>query len=175
MHSVWPVHIGSDFLESDLEKKKRKWLGVHVKIKIVHTLWPTNSISAYLSPKDMSPKKQYLTVIWGPLNMCLLKNVCVNQNFGHNWFRQLCLLKVFWDLECALHALRRSMDGLVWFWVSLGQNSCENLWFGYTRRTKTKAWKSTFPELWIGVAAVGSYYPINHGVQEAFFYENRHD
>ena len=71
----------------------RRWLGIYVKIKIVYTLWPTNSTSEYLSPKDMSPKKQYLTVIWGPLNMCLLKNVFVNQNFGHNWLKQLLFTK----------------------------------------------------------------------------------
>ena len=28
----------------------------------------------------------------------LTKNVCVNQGFGHTWFRQLCSLKVFWGL-----------------------------------------------------------------------------
>lgn len=38
-----------------------------------------------------------------------------------------------------------------------------------------KAWKSTSPELWLGVAAVGSYYAINHSVQEASFYENSND
>ena len=39
------------------------------------------------------------------------------------WLVQTALFaKGLLDLERALHALRRSVNGLVWFWVSLGQN-----------------------------------------------------
>lgn len=153
----------------------RRWLGVYVKIKIVYTLWPTDSTSEYLSPKDMSPKKQYLTVKWGPLTMCLLKNVFVNQSFGHNWFKQLYLLKVFWDLLICLLCSETLNEWACLILSFLGTKSCEDLWFGYTLRAGMKAWENTFSGLLIGMVAVGSYYAINHSVQEAFFYENRHD
>lgn len=44
----------------------RRWFGVYIK----HSINPWLADSKCLSPKDMCPKREYLTVMWGPLHMC---------------------------------------------------------------------------------------------------------
>ena len=48
--------------------------------------------------------------------------MCVWTEFWARLVQTALFAKGLLDLERALHALRRSVNGLVWFWVSLGQN-----------------------------------------------------